>query len=429
MSIEANDSGSLFLPKIHDFFLSELLLENYMSHSEILSVSRQLGYSLEGRSFYCTLLTPVNMSQPIAVYNRMSQHQLLHDAAQSLGDFCRNASTGNFQLISSTLHREIAILASLPASTGKRAANALTTEYLSALSRWIEAYESRTGLKLRAATSAMQTGIDDIPITYKQAKELEGFMTMLNLPDRNLCYEAVVVNGWEVYNEKRLTATNHWESAFLNALERNDFHRLQELIHEMAESEFQYGRITIQTSTALLYHLLNKIRIVIDHMRPFVSPDVLDVFAQAPRILYRKSIQDVLADTDMIFANFFDHFEQPDQSRLPLWLTRMDAYITEHFDDPDLNVSTVSDHFGLCAAYAGRLYKTHFGFSVLDRINQLRIERAKELMERNTLLKDIAVMVGYENRHRMNRAFLKYVGYTPREARDGLLTAPQDETT
>ena len=121
----------------------------------------------------------------------------------------------------------------------------------------------------------------------------------------------------------------------------------------------------------------------------------------------------------MIFSNCFDSLEEHETSRRPVWLTRMDDYIMQKYDDPELNVSTISQHFGLNAAYAGRLYKSYYGFSVFDRINHIRIKRAVELLQDNMRLKDVAEIIGYENRKRMNRAFLKYVGYTPKEAKEG----------
>ena len=66
-------------------------------------------------------------------------------------------------------------------------------------------------------------------------------------------------------------------------------------------------------------------------------------------------------------------------------------------------------------AYASRIYKRFFGHSILEKINLLRIERAKQQMLENCLLKDIAIAVGYDNPQRMNRAFQKYTGLTPKE--------------
>ena len=36
-----------YMPKIQEFFLTELLLEGYMSHSEIIGISKKLGYEVE----------------------------------------------------------------------------------------------------------------------------------------------------------------------------------------------------------------------------------------------------------------------------------------------------------------------------------------------------------------------------------------------
>ena len=270
-----------YLPSLHEVFLSELLLGSCMSHAEIFGISKQLGYALDGHCFYCTLLTPLNLTQPVALKNHMSRYELFHHTAQRLGVFCRECSAEDFQMVSAPLHQELAILISVPDVRPESTRKKAFTQYIHALDSFLLELEQTAGLQLRATTSAIQPDIDSIPITYAQAKELEGFIVMLSLPDRNLTYDSVVVNGWEIYDESHLVEANHWESAFLNSLERNDFHRSQELLHKMAEHEFQYGRITIQTSTALLYHMLNKIRIVLDCMRAFAGPEVLEEIGRA----------------------------------------------------------------------------------------------------------------------------------------------------
>ncbi len=410
-----------YLPKIQEFFLTELLQESYMSNSEIFSMSRSLGYSVEFRSFYCTLLTPINLTQSLAIQDKASRYQLFHSAAQRLGRFCGRQSTHEFQMISAVLGREIAILTSVPFTESKPEIQASSTRLSALLDEFLADCESQFGLKLRATTSTLMP-LDAVSRTYDQAKELSGFITMLSLPDRNLFYEDVILNGWEVYDKKHIAETKQWEGAFLNALERSDFHRIQALLHQMAEYEFRQGYITIQASTAVLYTLLNKFRMVLDVMRPLAGSDVLDVFDTAPRILYRKSVAEVMEQIDMIFTCFFNSQESSDSQALPAWVTKMDLFISENFTDPDLNVSTISDHFGLNASYAGRSYKSLLGLSVLDRINRLRIDMAVRLLGGNMLLKDVAVAVGYGNRQRMNRAFQKYVGYTPKEAKEGSIS-------
>lgn len=406
-------------PHIQEIVLSNLIMGSYMSRTETIDISNLIGLEISGRKFICTIIKPINLTQSIALKNHMNRYQLMQWIGTQLGEFCRANGSPDFQLISASIHQELIILASITAVRSKELELRRIRSYLSVVLEWINQCEKLTGVRLRAMTSPAQTGIENIHVAYTQAKELESYIIMLSLSDRCIGYDDVVKNGWDVYNKEHLIATNQWESAFLNALERNDFHKLQALLHKMAAYEFQIDHITIQSSTATLYTLLNKVRIVIDCMRPFAGPDVLEVFETAPKVLYRKSVAEIMEDVDMIFSNFFDSLEEHETSRTPVWLTRMDDYIMQKYDDPELNVSTISQHFGLNAAYAGRLYKSYYGFSVLDRINHIRIKRAVELLQDNMRLKDVAEIIGYENRKRMNRAFLKYVGYTPKEAKEG----------
>lgn len=404
-----------FLPKIQDFFLTELLMESYMSHSEILEVSRQLGYAVEDRSFFCTVFAPVNLVQELVVAQGKSRYTLLHDAARKLGQYCGECSDMDFQMILAVLGREIVLLLSVPFGEG-----AQLSQYAERLRHQLEKMRAMPEIPVvfRTATSAPRD-LDTISYGYNQARELSGFVTMLSLECPVVFYEDVLLNGWEVYDSRRINQTKRWEMEFLNGLERKDFHRLQHLLHQMAEEEFRLGHITIQAATPIFYTLLNKFRMVLDCMWPLAGADALSVFDTAPQILYRKSVAEVMDQIDVIFNCFFASQQTMDAEMIPAWIIKMNRYIAENFTDPDLNVSTISAFFGLNAGYAGRSYKAIYGCSVLDRINRLRIEMAQQLLERNMLLKDVAVAVGYENRHRMNRAFQKYTGHTPKETKDG----------
>lgn len=406
-----------YMPKIQEFFLTELLLEGYMSHSEIIGISKKLGYEVENRCFFCTVATPMNLTQELVAEHGASRYTLLHSAAQALGKHCGDSSNPAFQMISAVLGREIVLLLSVPYGE-KHQLETASERLRTYLCGWSESLE--TPVRFRTATSTA-CDLDHISWGYEQARELSGFVTMLSLTSPVIFYEDVLLNGWDVYDSKRISQTKHWEAEFLSALERNDFHRLQMLLHQMAEAEFQFGHITIQAATPMLYTLLNKFRMVLDCMWPLAGADAMAVFDTAPRILYRKSVEEIMDQIDTIFNCFFASQQSPDSTVIPAWALKMDRFITENFTDPDLNVSTISSYFGLNASYAGRSYKAIYGYSVLERINRLRIEMAQQLLERNMLLKDVAVAVGYENRHRMNRAFQKYMGHTPKEAKEGTM--------
>ena len=92
---------------------------------------------------------------------------------------------------------------------------------------------------------------------------------------------------------------------------------------------------------------------------------------------------------------------------------KIETYIQENFQDPDLNISITSQHFGITPAYLSSIYKKQTGKSLLDYINTLRIDHARELLEQGLSVVEVAPMAGFRDSGSFIRAFKKKNGVTP----------------
>ena len=81
--------------------------------------------------------------------------------------------------------------------------------------------------------------------------------------------------------------------------------------------------------------------------------------------------------------------------------------------DPDLNISITSQHFDMTPAYLSSIYKKQTGGSLLDYINTMRIEHAKELLEEGKSVVEAAELTGFRDSGTFIRAFKKKYGITP----------------
>lgn len=89
-------------------------------------------------------------------------------------------------------------------------------------------------------------------------------------------------------------------------------------------------------------------------------------------------------------------------------------FIFENYSDKVLNVSMLGDKFNMTPTYLSKLFKNYTGKSLLDFINMVRIEKAKELLEQEELtVAQVAEMVGFSNSNAFIRVFKKYEGITP----------------
>lgn len=96
--------------------------------------------------------------------------------------------------------------------------------------------------------------------------------------------------------------------------------------------------------------------------------------------------------------------------------TRIEAYVNENYADKNLNISMIADHMGLSAKYISKVYKLQAGQGLLNYINCIRINKAKEIIAKGCAsINDVSEHVGYTNQRTFRRAFRKMEGINPSE--------------
>lgn len=86
--------------------------------------------------------------------------------------------------------------------------------------------------------------------------------------------------------------------------------------------------------------------------------------------------------------------------------------------DTDITVSLLSDLVHMGTRTLNRRFKSATNFGINEYVQQLRVERAKSILERGNISFDhIAHDLGYENVSFFRRLFKKHVGLSPKEYR------------
>jgi len=93
------------------------------------------------------------------------------------------------------------------------------------------------------------------------------------------------------------------------------------------------------------------------------------------------------------------------------------TYIEKHLND-NFSVSELSEKFSMVTRTLNRRFKQATGYTVVNYIQQLKVEKAKQILEREKVSFDeIAHRLGYENVSYCRRLFKQYVGLSPKEYR------------
>lgn len=95
------------------------------------------------------------------------------------------------------------------------------------------------------------------------------------------------------------------------------------------------------------------------------------------------------------------------------YVRKAQAYLTNHYDQ-DIKIKDIANELEISPAYLQRLFKEQTGKTLIEKMNELRIEKAKILLETSSLpIPDIAVSVGFNNRQHFTYTFLKLIGCSP----------------
>ena len=153
--------------------------------------------------------------------------------------------------------------------------------------------------------------------------------------------------------------------------------------------------------------------------------DIETAFSEAKLFIednFSVSFKYYISDIHKSFENIAEAYEQAlsktDESgsfdSSADLIEKIKIYISENYDDNNLNVASVGDHFNITPYYASNVFKRATDISMLDYIGKYRINKAKEIIKNhNTRLASVAELVGFNNVRTFMRSFVKYEGITP----------------
>lgn len=99
-------------------------------------------------------------------------------------------------------------------------------------------------------------------------------------------------------------------------------------------------------------------------------------------------------------------------------VNQIESYIAEHYHERDLSIDRIAMALQFENSYLRRVYKRSTGVTIAQRIDEIRIQRAKALLQEGRLLnREIAEAVGYSDQYYFSRRFKEISGETPTEYR------------
>jgi two-component system response regulator YesN len=128
-----------------------------------------------------------------------------------------------------------------------------------------------------------------------------------------------------------------------------------------------------------------------------------------------EELNSLLEEVSVRIASKVNNFNN---KSLKLILRKAIDYIHEHYNE-QVTLNEVAENIYVSTYYISRMFKKELGKSFVDYLNDVRIEKAKELLK-DVKYKtyEVAEMVGISDPHYFSKLFKKYSGMTPSEYKD-----------
>lgn len=112
---------------------------------------------------------------------------------------------------------------------------------------------------------------------------------------------------------------------------------------------------------------------------------------------------------------YFLLLEEKKKVRNVPFIEKAKEYTRENFDK-EISLEMVADFIQLSPYYVSKIFKEEYGITYKDYLTKLRVEKAKELINKSELsIKEICYQIGYNDPNYFSRVFKKVTGLSPSE--------------
>lgn len=266
-------------------------------------------------------------------------------------------------------------------------------------------------IEISVAFSRVCSDPTDLYRRYIDTEDVHEYIAAINEDLQVVCYDDLTEHGMPQEQEN----LNYVElqTSLRNCLRRFDTDGARFATSELISKEFYDSPPTIQIFRFRIYGLVNALLFILEDLRPIMGEEEYVKLNVGPRLTEATSLSSILTEVEGIYTQLDEYSQGHSNDNQPKWIPKIREYVDHNYSDVNVTVSSTANHFNMTPSYCTRAFKRYIGISLFDYIQKRRIEAAKQLLNQNMSLADVAEAVGFSSSLTMNRAFKRYEGISP----------------
>ncbi|OME74013.1 AraC family transcriptional regulator [Paenibacillus sp. FSL A5-0031] len=266
----------------------------------------------------------------------------------------------------------------------------------------------KIGLSITYSPEAFQA--QQLSTHYKLVKEASQHRLFYGLGS--------LINGQDIIalKSKEYIFPADKERKLTDALMTSKTEEAKKLFAEIVQETAQYPIHVVQLAISHLTMTVNNILFTIQ------KNNSLDVEASLSIHIPTPDHFETINELNEVFFSLFDDIQMKLSMKRSTkqgdLIRKINDLIQKEYANPNLSLNWIADELDMSSIYLSRVYKQQTLATIVDVINNVRMERAKEHLENTDLsIVDIAVKSGYTSSSYFHRMFKKSFGVTPSDYR------------
>ena len=225
----------------------------------------------------------------------------------------------------------------------------------------------------------------------------------------------------EELNQKEYEYPIEKEKNMINSLVFGNVEEAKKIYTEIIEDSMEYSYKAINMC---IFHIIFDLDKVIHNIKKnnivnidFNVNSFIEIFKNAESM---KEINDAF---NTMVENICSIINDKKKHKHKDLIDKIIEFINEDFKNQDLSIEKIADNFAMNATYIGRLFKSYTQKGINELINEVRINKAKELLqdEKNSI-EGISQKCGFSNISYFYKIFKNVNGTTPNEYRKNAIS-------
>ncbi|GMQ63622.1 response regulator transcription factor [Vallitalea maricola] len=249
------------------------------------------------------------------------------------------------------------------------------------------------------------------PLNFEQLdKALSGVMEKINQNDQNVFFPILDKDEWVLFsNTSRNNVVNNQQQIMskIEVAEIEDAIKMfmvafQKLIDDKVSRNF-IARYCIEVALNTSELVLGKVE-----SKKLLEKDPITYIARLKNVDdMKKYVIETLKTAD----SALNRMENNNVSPL---IRSVLKYVNKRYTDNNISLNLIANHYNTSPSYMSTKFKEQVGINFIKYLNELRVKKAKKLLEDTSLkVYDVSNKVGYDDVRYFSRIFRTYTGYTP----------------